>query len=195
MRVAVKLEFNTGVETINIPTKWSDVPFKDLVRFVNLEVLEPENILSILTGLQVESFDALPESVISFLYQKISFIADKEELTSQNYQPMAYESIGLEDWEKLETCKFYIRQIEGKHLWNAASDVVKVYTKIDISDLPSPKAVAMANFFLEKSQNFWNNSNNSMSIDQLKRKLWQELTTLQSSDISTHSIDLRTEIH
>lgn len=174
-----------GVETkVSVASSWSEVSFAKYLELVNKDEGKIENVISILSGVPVLDIINISADEFIVLTKVCIFVFDRGELLNHVLTPEGFENwnIGDEPWSKLEQCKNAIamcneqpiigteKDEEGnevpavvgmtpaKDSINAAAEIVKVYTGIDILDKPVLEAIGTANFFLFSCMNFTTDS-------------------------------------
>lgn len=160
-----------GIETpVQCKSSWAEIDVETYLRLLNEDDGQIERVCSILSGVDVEVIMALPAKDFMVLAPICFFVYDRTELVNASVMPKGYEDwyIGDQPWSKLEACNkalaaigpqniieqdeegndYIAGQTKGKESFNAAKDIVKEYTGIDISGKPILEVFGLANFFL-----------------------------------------------
>lgn len=147
---------NGIVESINIPTEWSDVSWSLYIKLINEDDGTIEKRIAILTGIEYEQILNLSVEDIINLIPVISFSFDLEELKKANQVPEQYKNwyIGNQSWAKLEEAKQHLAKLDGKDPMNAGNDIVRIYHGEEINDKPVTEVLGLATFFLRSCINF-----------------------------------------
>lgn len=146
------IEAKLNGQTIQIPTSWEDVPFKNYIKF--LSATNNIEILNSITGIEKEVLLQLAPDAFGSMFMLISFV---------NEPPNAVAPADL----KFDVAKDSYGKIEvAKAKINAASkpyevvlDIIKLYTGVDYSDRPTPEANGVGAFFLLSSISFSRSTN------------------------------------
>lgn len=150
----LKFIYNDGEKSVSVPTNWAEVQFSKLLELINSEDKSVDKAISVFTGIPIDDLKAIPEPTYWLIANLFTFIADTTKLFSSKYDNTNKIDVRQEAWGKIEACKIHLRNLDGKHEWNAAVEVIRTYADIDISDMNAPDAVAMASFFLNRLKTF-----------------------------------------
>lgn len=134
-------------ETIGIPNKWADVSW---ARYVEFEKAKSGTIIkrvSILSGVAEEDLLSDPFLCVSVLNISLFAFSGGLEYYEGRMKPEHKIQIETAEWGKLEAAKMELKK-HGGNILEAVSGVVKVYTGIEINEIPATEAIGVASFFL-----------------------------------------------
>jgi hypothetical protein len=141
------IEVKLNGESINIPTSWEDVPFKNYIKM--LSATNNIEILNSITGIDKETLLQLAPDAFGTLFMLISFTNEAPPATLTT--PIPFD-IGKESYGKIEVAKAKINAAEKPFM--VLIDLLKLYTGVDYSDRPTTEANPIGAFFLLNSINF-----------------------------------------
>ncbi len=153
--------------TYDIPTSWDKVqyfafaksqrPGIPLVDKISLHTTIPEDVVMELNNSQLSSLlgtvafqDELPE-----FWQEVT-------PTNEKGEPL---EIGDEHYIKIEQSR---RHLQSGNQWLAAIEITKLYTGVDISDMPMTVGMGYAVFFFELLKHSWRDTKPSANMSKTK---------------------------
>lgn len=141
----------------SIPSTWDDVTYK---HFAESRAQPLEKRLSSQTQIPLEIISNLPLATVKNLIDIVEF---------QDRLPEFFEQVNLdiyvgnEHYVKMEDSR---KALEDSDKWVAAIEITKLYTGIDISDLPVTKGMGYAVFFLDRLTPSFRSTNASLNTSQ-----------------------------
>ena len=132
---------------INIPTSWSDVPYKKFVQYAKLDNQLEQ--VSILIDVEKDKLERLNSESLGSILMAMSFTIE---------QPNAYMTelnsidVGRESYGKLEMAKAII--MSNEKTIDAVLPLLKLYTGIDYSDTSTDIVHPLGAFFLLNYNSF-----------------------------------------
>jgi hypothetical protein len=132
-------QFNN--EKVNIPTSWTDVKYKDYIRY--LECTTAIEQASVLLGVPIDTLNKMNSESLGALLMAMAFMNDEPNAYLPELQQI---DIGKATYGQLETAKALLQRHEKAY--KAIIDIIKVYTNIDYSDYPTDIVHPLGSFFL-----------------------------------------------
>lgn len=157
---------DSTTDIVNMKTAYDEITFRQFTKLCNnVHILDEQErvIMNIaeLTGLSVgiiKQFDAIQ---IRAAKPYLRFIDDVGSLKAlQPPQEIKDLDISKEPWATLEQAKMLIKtdiKVGSKHLLNSMAEVVKIYTSIDVWELPFVQAYPMVTEVKNKLELFFAN--------------------------------------
>lgn len=172
----------------NVPTTWYDVPYKTAIKVIKEK--EPDNALCLLIGIDLETLNSLQNKSVATLYNCVNFIEDVSIMENtdvlEKYKSIDYGSLPYGDTEKVRQ---YISNNKESNFLDLATEVIKMLTGDDISELPFAEIIGTVDFFLKQ----WIVSTASMmnltKVAEMKKASGQELKGLTDSEVSVLTLN------
>ena len=126
---------------INIPTSWSDVPYKKFVQYAKLDNQLEQ--VSILIDVEKDKLERLNSESLGSILMAMSFTTE---------EPSAYMAelnstdVGRESYGKIEMAKAIL--LGNEKPIDAVLPILKLYTGIDYADMPTDIVHPLGAFFL-----------------------------------------------
>jgi len=130
-----------------IPTSWSDVKYKDFIKFLDCE--DSLSQVSCLVGISKESLIKLTSEGLSTIMMAMSFM---NTLPEAYFKDLNQIEVAKESYGKLEVAKAAL--IKAEKPYHALIDILKIYTGTDYSDQPTTIAHPLGAFFLTNYHDF-----------------------------------------
>ena len=154
---------NINNKQVNIPTSWQDVTFEKYIAFLDCETSLSQ--VSTLLDMPVTVLDKLNSEGLGAILMAMSFMQES---------PAAYSSelpnvdIGKESYEKLELSKAALMAVDKPY--KALIKIVKIYTNVDYSQMPTSIANPIAAFFLTSCLSSLNDTKDLTNTHQAQPK-------------------------
>ena len=135
----ITAKFN-GVD-VNIPTSWSDVPYKNYISYTKTDNQIEQ--VSCLIGIEKDKLEKLNSESLGAILMAMSFTTE---------EPSAYMAelnstdVGRESYGKIEMAKAIL--LGNEKPIDAVLPILKLYTGIDYSDMPTDIVHPLGAFFL-----------------------------------------------
>lgn len=164
-----------------IPTSWSDVPYKTAIEVIKQK--EPDNALCLLIGIDLETLNSLQSNSVATLYNCVSFIEDVSIMENtdvlEKYKSVDYGSLPYGDTEKVRQ---YISKNNDKSFLDLATEVIKMLTGDDISEEPFAEIIGTVDFFLKQWMVSTASTMSLTKVAEMKKASGQELKGLTDSE-------------
>ena len=139
-------------QDINIPTSWSDVPFKKYIEFLDCTTnLEQA---SCLTGIDMLTLHQLNSEGLGAIMMLLSFMHEPPNAWLEEEKR---HDINRDTYGKLEMAKAQL--IAADKPYKALIDIAKTYTGVDYSDMPTDEANPICAFFFLNLTNSLSDTN------------------------------------
>ena len=135
----ITAKFN-GVD-VNIPTSWSDVPYKNYISYTKTDHQIEQ--VSCLIGIEKDKLEKLNSESLGAILMAMSFTTE---------EPSAYMAelnstdVGRESYGKIEMAKAIL--LGNEKPIDAVLPILKLYTGIDYTDMPTDIVHPLGAFFL-----------------------------------------------
>jgi hypothetical protein len=135
----ITAKFN-GVD-VNIPTSWSDVPYKNYISYTKTDNQLEQ--VSCLIGIEKDKLEKLNSESLGAILMAMSFTTE---------EPSAYMAelnstdVGRESYGKIEMAKAIL--LGNEKPIDAVLPILKLYTGIDYADMPTDIVHPLGAFFL-----------------------------------------------
>lgn len=131
-------------KSYEVPLTWSEVTYLNYAQSKTPD-LSLERKLSYQTTIPAEILSKLPLSALKQLIGLVEFQDTEPEFFEQVTSDI---QVGNEHYIKIEQARIALEKNTNE--WLAAIDIVKIYTKEDISNLPVTSGLGVAVFFLNR---------------------------------------------
>lgn len=167
------LEIGEEKTKVKVPNSWADISFLKYVELLNNDNGDATKIVSILTGIDIETILKLNANDFAQIANVCFFVYDKQPLLDNAKIPKKYENwlIGDQSWGKFEEAKQAIISCGETDSFNAASELVRIYDGRDISSENILDVIGIASFFLSNYMTFMNDLNSYKKTKVVKKKL------------------------
>jgi hypothetical protein len=136
-----------GTQIIQIPTSWHDVPFERFINWMDCETALEQ--VSCLLDVSKDQLERLNSESLASIMLATSFMSELPDAYVAEENKM---DIGKESYGKVEVAKAHL--IAAEKPFKAMIPILKVYTDVDYSKLPTTISYPLAAFFLNSYHDF-----------------------------------------
>lgn len=154
------IEANLRGRIIEIPTGWSDVPFRSYIKFLDCD-FTPKQVALALTNLTASEYDLLNIEHLGAINMALSFTTDLPNAFISDEEIKKID-VGFESYGKIELCK--AKLIEVDKPYKALITICSTYLERDVSEDPTSTIYPIGCFFLTKLISSLNVTKGSMII-------------------------------